>query len=246
MPAMTWSPPRYLEAYDIRTREIRYVWDEADLRWVYTVAKDVDLKAVPWRNWVDAAICGLTIATVEWVVFRLSPFDPDPTPGYAIEAAWCANIDRRYCESLEFSRREWTGPVRGPMLTCMNIMHEALFESPEAGTKPLHCPAIAAQLVGHICADSQSPFAEWRQRVTERLNQFYQAPNPILDLYGETESRMVVPPQIFDPDLPFDPSQAPPLADAFLRSADFRSNPRLVAPEQLRREGFEGTPYRYL
>ena len=117
---MTWSPPRYLEAYDARTNEIRYVWDEADLRWAYTLPEGVDLESVPWKSLVDAAVCGLTIATLEWVVFRLSAFDPDPTPGNAIEAAWCANIDRRYSESLEFNRREWIGPVRSPLLTCMN------------------------------------------------------------------------------------------------------------------------------
>jgi hypothetical protein len=173
------------------------------------------------------------------------PLHSDRTPQNALEAAWCANIDRRYCEGLEFSHEEWTGPIRGPLLSCMNLMHEALFESLEEGTKPVHCPLLAAQLAQHVCAGSVAPFVAWRDAAIDRLNLFYRAPDPFLDLYGESVSRLVIPPQAFDPDIEFDIEQASRLADDFLRSVDYRNNPLLVAPEQLKRDGFEGEPYRY-
>jgi hypothetical protein len=185
------------------------------------------------------------MATVQWVVFRLQPLHSDRTPEDAIEAGWCANIDRHYCKSLEFTRHEWTGPIRGPLLTCMNLMHEALFESLDAGTKPIHCPVLAAQLVEHVCSDSRNAFSDWRNQIVDRLDRFYKAPDPLVDLYGEVESKMVVPPQAFDPSVKFDITDAPALTDAFLRSVDYRRNPRLVEPQEMLANGFEGTPYRY-
>jgi len=242
---MNWIPRSYLTASVAQSQETRYVWDEGNLAWVYTVAESVDRQTLPWANWIHAAICGLTIATAEWVVFRLQPFHKDRSPELAIEAAWCANIDPRYCYSLEFSRREWTGPIRGPLLTCMNLMQECLFESPDAGTKPLHCPLLAAQLVEHVCGESRDAFNVWRDQIIRRLHRFYQAPEPLSDLYGELESKMVVPPQAFDPAVDFDIKDAPALADAFLQSVDYQSNPRLVPPDRMRSNGFEGIPYHY-
>lgn len=243
---MTWTPPRYLERLVVRTNEIHYLWDETDLTWVYRVPVNVDAKVAPWAVWVDAAICGLTIATIEWVVFRLAPLQRDHTPQDATEAAWCANIDRHYCEGLEFSRREWTGPIRSPLLSCFNIMHEAIFESKESGAKPLHCPALAAQLVEHLCKESYPAFLGWRQQVMERVAAFYNAPDPLFDLYGEVESRMVVPPQLFDLDVPFEMGDARRLVDEFLRSVDYRSNPFLLPPVRMIEDGFRGEPYRYV
>jgi hypothetical protein len=242
---MSWIPPQYLESLVRRTNQIRYIWNEADLLQVYSLPEGLDVKGLPWAGWVDAAICGFTIATLEWPIFRLTLLDPDQTSRDAVEAAWCANIDRRYAEGLEFSRREWTGPIRSPLLTCLNIMHEALFECLEAGARPLHCPVIACGLVEHLCAESQSAFLAWREQIIDRLDHFYQAPDPLVDLYGQAASKMIVAPQIFDPVLNFDIGQAPQLADDFLRNVDYRSNPLLMSPQQMKQEGFEGVPYRY-
>jgi hypothetical protein len=124
-------------------------------------------------------------------------------------------------------------------------MHEALFESPDAGTKPTHCPALAAQLVEHVCAEFRDAFEKWRSEVLDRLDPFYKAPDPITDLYGEKEARMLVPPQAFDPSIKFDLKNAPDFANEFLKSVDYRSNPFLVKPEQMLASGFQGMPYRY-
>jgi len=176
----------------------------------------------------------------------LSSLHSDPTSQHAVQAAFCANINRHYCESLELARKDWTGPIRSPLLTGINLMHESLFECFEAGSKPIHCPVLAAALVKHICADSWASFVAWRDEIIKRLNRFYQMPDPMADVYGEVESRMVVPPQAFDPQVNFDLSLAPKFTDDFLMSVDYRQNPLLVSPEQMKQGGFEGQPYRYL
>jgi hypothetical protein len=84
-----------------------------------------------------------------------------------------------------------------------------------------------------------------REQIIDRLDHFYQAPDPLVDLYGQAASKMIVAPQIFDPVLNFDIGQAPQLADDFLRNVDYRSNPLLMSPQQMKQEGFEGVPYRY-
>jgi len=56
---------------------------------------------------------------------------------------------------------------------------------------------------------------------------------------------MVVPPQAFDPQVNFDMALAPRLADEFLRNVDYDANPLLLTPDEMRRDGFEGVPYRY-
>src|SRR5215469_16405346 len=111
---MNWIPRSYLTASVAQSQETRYVWDEGNLAWVYTVAESVDRQTLPWANWIHAAICGLTIATAEWVVFRLQPFHKDRSPELAIEAAWCANIDPRIAIALNLAVASGLDPFAAP------------------------------------------------------------------------------------------------------------------------------------
>jgi hypothetical protein len=223
---------------------LRHEWIEGQLFWLYQLPENLVLEELPWAPCTNSAIVGLTAAIVEWPLTWLARFDADPIPGFALEAAWCANIDRRYSRPLELSESKWRGPIRGPLFCGVSLVHEAIFECWDAGTRPLHTPLIATRLAEHICRTAVEPFRIWRAEALARLKNLFTAPPPLEDLYGERANELVVSPTVFDPSNSIDPGDLKKLADSFLRSVDPAPNPFLVSPDWLLKHGFSGDPYR--
>ncbi len=238
---MTLRTPSYVPSRIFEEPSIRYAWDDWDVSPFY-LSIDEELMA-EWANLAEPAICGLTIAISEWVFFRQRRFESDPTPMQCLEAAWCANIDRRYSEGLEVSREKWLGPVRGPLRVAMNLLHSTLYEAYGGADKPVEGPSLMSNLTEHVCGITDE-FREWRTQCIARLQEYYVAPPPLTDLFDEQLARIVVPREVFDLQRSFHPDEAPLLVDQFLRGIDFRSNPFLLTPEAMLQEGFEGIPYR--
>jgi len=214
LPSVTsWAPSVYLKEA-VKSGPVTYDWNLSIRRSLHGSGPVTDLTTLPWAGWSDAAICALTIAVVEWVVARLLPLHDDPTPQDAVAAAWCTLIDRRRCESLELSAKDWSGPIRGPLLMAITLMHEVLFECPAAKQKPRHGPLVAARLVEYVCADSLTVFASWKDTVVNRLNSL--------------SSEKVIPPQVSDSTTAIDPRQFTRLSEAFLQHLDSRYNPFLI------------------
>jgi hypothetical protein len=239
---MTITIPKYIPQELLQAPETKYLWDDWKI-FEYCYPVDENL-ANECENLAEPAICGLTIAISEWIVFRLSRFDADPLPLQCIEAAWCANIDRLYTAYLEAPGREWIGPVRGPLLVTMNLLHKTLYEAQEGAYKPIDCPSLMSNLVEHTCEAWVGDFRKWRARCLERLKKYYTAPPPIDDLYDEDTKGVVVPREVFDPDFGFDPADAGVLIDKFLQKIDYAANPLLNSPQEMIEAGFIGTPYR--
>jgi hypothetical protein len=235
---MPLDPPSYLVAELAVGDTPRYAWDDWQLRPFYE-CHDVS-QVQRWATLHEAAICGLTIAMAEWVIFKLQRFEPDPEPLQILEAAWCANIDRRYTEGLEVSRQHWQGPLRAPQMVAFDIMHEALYEFQDGAEKPLGSPCLMAQLVKHVCVAEH--FDGWLTECLARLHQYYVAPDPMDDLFDETSEGLLIPREAFNPANAFDPGQAPELTRQLLRSVDPEKNPYLCLPEHIVATGFADAP----
>ncbi len=52
-----------------------------------------------------------------------------------------------------------------------------------------------------------------------------------------------MPREALDPDFDFKPEMAPALFGAFLKRLDYKANPFLRTPEEMRKLFFEGVPY---
>jgi hypothetical protein len=232
--------PRYLPASMFEGPALKYTWDDWDVAAFYT---DVDKELVQqWADLFEPAVCGLTIAISEWVLFRQFALENDPLIIKFLEAAWCANIDRRYSEGLEVSRNDWLGPIRGPVRVAMKLLHSTLYESQEGPDKPVEGPALMSRLVEHVCGVKEE-FRQWRAQCVDRLRKYYVAPPALDDMFDEQTSKVMVPREAFDPEFPFDPEDARILVDQFLRKIDFASNLFLLSPQAMVEAEFEGTPY---
>jgi hypothetical protein len=236
------SKPVHIARAAIDTTEVNYEWHD----WrAFDYCQPVDESVVErCAALVVPAVNALTIAEAEWLAFRFDRVSSDPIPYVYLESAWCANVDRHYSWPIEFPKDDWQGPIRRPLLVGIILVNHVLYELEEEDEPPIQQPALVSRFVEHVLPDP-APFLAWRDRCLQRLDQFYRKPveNPFDDLFEDYPRRTLVPREAFDLDFDFRPEQAEILIDRFLRSVDYKANPFLLSPEQMRIEGFEGSPY---
>ncbi len=242
---MPYQLPPYIAAARVDTPTIRYVWDDWRASEDFQASADAivqNMKALCARAQV-----AVVIGMYEWALGRFRSLSDDPAPFQIAEAAWCGNVDRRYMEFWEFDRRQWIGPVRGPLWCAMTWLIPAVLageddpEELESGVSYLY------RLAMHVLP-TQQPFLDWLEPTLTRLSALFPAgpEDPFEDLFKEREEERrgpFVPREALDQNFPFELSMTHTLVDQFLRNADYRTNPFLKDPVKLQEEGFPGIPY---
>ncbi len=233
----------YIDKAGIRTPQLRFVWDEWNVKSTYQPARAEEVARLQTLS--KRANCALTIAVGEWILARFEGMDADPDPAMFLEAAWAANVDNRYAHEIEIVDNEWRGPVRGPISMALTFVIDALFAE-EAGPNSSMNPAWAACFARHVLPRSDA-FDTWLEVCLERLEAFYPAPPEDNADWFEPELNYGPPPpvEVFNPDVPFDTTQADGLIDRYLRSLAPTTNEFLATPSEMADLGFEGVPYRY-
>ena len=244
---MAYTFPHYLTSQGDPAPELLYVWDDtrADLDFEYDADELIDKM---WDATTRAKIA-LCIGVYEWVIWRFRRLSDDPVPLQIAEAAWCGNIRAAYVEYIEFSRREYLGPVRGPLYGAMMSLGPVLNDTAENKDEWADGLAFLAPLAMHVLPDTE-PFEEWLDSVTDRLLALYPEPedDPYEDMFGEHEEERrgpLIAREALDPAFDYRPEHAPALLDRFLRYVDYAENPFLCSPEELIEAGVE-QPYRVL
>jgi hypothetical protein len=235
------SKPDYIARARIDVTEVTYHWHD----WrAFEYCQPVDDEFVArCSTLLESAVNAFTIAVAEWLMFRYDRLSSDQTPYLHLESAWCANVDRRYSWPIEFPREDWQGPLRRPMFVGIVLVNHPLYEL-EYDEETISPPAMLSRLLQHVLPDSER-FLEWRQKCLERLERFYRREDrdPFEDLFEDQPRITLVPREVFDPAFDFTPEMALPLTNRFLRSIDYAANPFLLTPQQMRIEGFTGSPY---
>jgi hypothetical protein len=230
---MTLPAPAYLQRAGIQDQSLRFRWDDQAYERAYEpLDKDVLARMASLSQRANLAFA---IACAEWIFHRFKPVSDAPLLEDYIEAAWAAVVDARYANYyLEPRGDDWQGPDRKPLAVTLMLLVDSIVRV-ENDDHP-HIGAVSlANLAEHVMTNPR-PFQEWRERVIPRLEQLYPL-NP-RDTRGEP-----VPREALDPDLDFQPEQAPALIGGFLRRLDFNANSFLRSPADMRRLYFEGTPY---
>jgi hypothetical protein len=230
---MTLPVPAYLQRANIQDRHLRFTWDDQEYEKAY---EPLD-KAVRARmeKLSQRANLAFAIACAEWSFHRFQPFADEPNLPLYVEAAWAAVVDARYANYyLEPRGDGWQGPARRPVAVTLMLLVDTIVrvendDHPDIGAVSL------ANLAEHVMSDP-TPFRAWHERVIQRLERLYPL-NP-RDTRGEP-----VPREALDPDFDFQPGSAPALIGGFLKKLDYKSNPFLRSPKEMRKMFFEGTPY---
>lgn len=232
---MALTIPHYIEAAGIQDESIHYQWDDWK-KVVDPIDKDflAKLKGISQR-----ANIGFTNGTAEWIVYRLATLYDNPLPLQYIDAAWAMMIDVRYCGAVWDDCTDsgtWTGPVQRPLVLTM-FRIEYTFEAIQEYGNPEISGAWTNNLAKHIITDP-APYQKWYESIITRLEKLY--PLDIDEKLGE-----VVPREALDPDFDFKPKSTEELINKFLAGLDYKTNPFLNSTEEMLKQGFEGTPYKF-
>jgi hypothetical protein len=242
---MAYSVPRYIAQARVDVPLLRFKWDDwrVDDDFEYDSSHIVKkLSGVSLRARIAAGI-----GIYEWIIWRFRSVSEDPAPYQIAEAAWCGNVHRQYMKYDELDREEWVGPIRGPLWCAVTWLIPMVLSG---DNDPEECEsglAFLPTLAVHVLPKPEA-FEGWLDKRIERLVKFYSvAPeDPFEDLFSEQEEERRGPlaaPEVLDPAFDYKPEMVKALLAKYLQGVDYRGNPFLHSPEEMIREGFQGTPY---
>ena len=230
----------YIKHADIVNPKILYKWDENDVTPIYMPA-DNDLVEI--LNKINPrAVCGLTIATAEWVVHRYYSMYNDEMPLQYLEAAWAGNVDLAYIRYIETDDDLWRGPVLGPINLAISIVIDVLFAEEDGMESPENASWIYN--LANSVLPTTARFSEWHNNCVERLLKFYANYEENKDdWFGEDIDETIIPRDLFDPEFDYKPEIAESLMSDYLQYIENQENPFLRKTSEMVEIGFEGKPY---
>jgi hypothetical protein len=214
-------------------------WDDGEVPlWMYTederLAHRIDKTC-------GRGVAGLSAGFAEWIAWRFSKDCDDPVLFHYIEAVWAAVVDWHYIRPVDDVAETplpevWKGPVRGPLCTAFNLLEEIVRGRAHSSSAYLTSSCLS-KLASHVLPDPE-PYKVWRRQAIRRLSVLYPRNE-------DDELDPPIPRAALDTRIPYTPASADDLIRDYLHGLDFRENPFLSRPEEMVRNGFQGTPYEY-
>lgn len=239
---MGYSIPSYVVAGGPTDSVVHFTWDDARPKDVYLRGSDdviEKLTGVTLRAKFAAAI-----GVYEWIIARFRQLSDDPIPFQVAEAAWCATIHPAYMRYFELDRRKWIGPVRGPLWCAATFLSSMIFFCSER-KEPAAWAAFLSSIARHVLSDRQ-PFDTWQDLSLSRLVTLYPAvaTNPYENLFDDQpELGPLLSREVLDPKVDYRPEMAREAMTRYLQGVNYRHNPFLLSPDEMKVEGFKEMPY---
>lgn len=230
--------PHYIGRLGIADTPILHKWDDQKPREHY-LGNDAKLMH-QFEKIATRGQIALSAGMAEWIAWRLGKHSRDETLFQVIQAVWASGVDWRYVGNLKTHRQkmkweDWTGPVRGPLCATYHILQTICFDAPRGmAIEPWMVPL--SNLAIYLLVDSKA-FKAWRRSVLERLAKDHPPTK-------KSPDGVPVPREAIDPEFPYKPEMAGELVAKFLATLDFKANPYLQTPEEMKNAGFSGTPYK--
>lgn len=241
-----YSIPNYVDVASFGDGSLRFKWDDwrASQDFLFDGSNFVEKTS----NASLRARTALAIGIYQWIIWRFQAALSDQTPFQIAEASWCANVFQGYMRYDELDRKDWLGPVRGPLWAAMTWLQPLVLFSAENPDEMESGLSYLVRLAVHVLPNAL-PFQNWLERCAQRFIVCYPAAteDPLTSLFGENQENQrgkLVPSEMLDLDFDFKPELAGIQIDRFLRRVDYIGNPFLKTPDALLTEGFQGEPYR--
>jgi hypothetical protein len=202
----------------------------------------------------------LGAALTEWGLFRLQGhMDIDPVL-HRVDAVRAWAIHPLYETAKYFVPTVNSPPAPSVASELLSLL--CLLENPQYVDKPSmdngSAQGAAVFVIRHILPKAaRKAFDEWFLAVIDRLHLLFPFPMPRVkhsyEYDDEADFRAAqarvrgfpVPPEATDPAFDFRPEMCDPLTDAFLQRLDWKTNPSLRSPDEMKALGFQGEPYRW-
>jgi hypothetical protein len=228
--------PNYVEAAGLVGKPLKHKWDdeEPDLYYQTDDRTERSISAAANR-----AILALSAATAEWIAWRVSGEADNAPLLHAVEATYAGVVDWRYVRPLDNKtapvREKWNGPARGPISEAYFLLDRLIGDIRDESY--LGADAAMLMKLAVLVMPDPKPFKNWYKAILGRLVKLH--PKSIRDQDGAP-----VPRQACDPDFDYRAKDAPKLLNDFLAALDPKKNKLLATPADLKKAGFQGTPYK--
>jgi hypothetical protein len=250
------EPPRYIRESGIVGAPLSFKWsDKSDHIGPLEGGSAVDDEIFPIDH---CGVVALGAALEEWAVWRFDGKIDTQRYLFQVDAIRAWPIHRLYFKGPR--EVEWVDEP--PVDAAMSRIEDLAIGS--ASKKFIEFPAKLPMNQVHqtfvlrhvIPKASRKAFDAWFKVVVRRLAQFAPRPKEPMKEFDDYPDEAAydlaqrpffgapVPPEIVDPDFEYESSMREPLLDKFLKSLDYKVNPFLRSPDELKEGGFEGTPYR--
>lgn len=249
--------PTLLKNMQIENELPKYTWNSDKLIYfMYEVKNDKLTDAVFLLN--HKATIGLALAAGEWILWRLSRETNIITTLNPLEAMWAGLIDKRYPLNWENNNEKDRGLlVEGPIYVLTSCLQEELSRYQKSSYAINDCVVNIISLARYILPKPHiKTFDNWLSNCLKRSAELFPTQYDVIDIrwnrkkyegtsYDSSNEPPI--PREFYFELSFDYKTADikGLLNQFLNSLDPKTNPYLQSPEEMLKQGFQGTPYQY-
>ena len=240
--------PKYVKESSIAGAPVGYKWNN-DVAMKLHAGRDQNIRL--YHAVDDASFkakMSLGVAIAEWNVWRFEGHLPIEDGLLRLEAAWACAIDPLYAKDLRFkltpSVHEKADPVAGPFeiaLAALGVTYARFTK----GSIHIAEPVVRQATLATHLIPGKNVFSDWLSAAVRKTvetfprNATYDTDSELYDASHETP----VPREFFENGFAYSGEAATAALREFLRSLDPTRNPYLRSAEELRAEGFKGTPY---
>ncbi|MGE0646148.1 MAG: hypothetical protein AB7P24_21040 [Nitrospira sp.] len=246
---MSRHQPKYVAEAGVLGSPLLYDWSK-DIELKLYAAKDQNVKlcqALDGSNY--RAKYSIGIAITEWIIWQFEKHARLDDAHSRIEAAWASAIDPAYAGDLKFKLTRTsvfneTAKIDGPMKLALNFLGS--IDAHYATGNIYLAAAVVKQVVlaRHVIAEREV-LEQW---ISSTLRQCAQVFPRQVDYDTTTQKydashELPVPREFFEPGFTYTPETGKAVLLEFLKTLDYTKNPYLRSPEEMKENGFQGTPY---
>lgn len=249
--------PTLLKNIQIENELPKYTWNgDKFIYFMHEVKNDKLTDAIRLLN--HKATMGLTLAAGEWILWRLSRETNIITTLNPLEAMWAGLIDKRYPLNWENNNKKDRGLlVEGPIFILNRCLQVGLSRYQEGSYSfsefVVHIISLARYILPkpHI-----KTFDNWLSNCLKRSAELFPTQYDVIDIiwneekyegtsYDSSNEHPIPREFYFEPNFDYKTADIQGLLNQFLNSLDPKTNPYLQSPEEMLKQGFQGTPYQY-
>ena len=237
--------PSWINFADQDRPAIRYVWDDT------RAVKDLTGDAAPvLRASMQMSLRArmiLCMGLYEWNAWRFEGLHGRSEPLQIAQVGWCAAVDPRYMKFFELTRKEWIGPIEGPLWCVATWLQPAMSQGYKFPKGLYDAISLLTRMALHVLPETGG-FQRWLTITLERLVSTFplQPEDPFSDLFDRDIAQRLGPligRNVLDPAGEYDPVFGRIFLTQTLRDAVAEHNPFLASPDDLRDARFVGEPY---
>lgn len=237
--------PNWIELSEQEKRRLSFIWDDSRVLFDFTGDPAPVLRASMKMSLRARMV--LCMGLYEWIIWRFDGLHVRPEPLQIAEAGWCATVDPRYLRFFELTRREWVGPIEGPLWCAATWLQPAMSMGHSFPKTVYQALSFLTRMGLHVLPDVDR-FQAWLEAILGRLIQMYplRPEDPFEDLFDRRVSQRLGPligRDVLNPAAEPVAEQSVNFLAQTLREARGSRNPFLSSPDDLEEAGFVDVPY---